>query len=56
MLGMLCIIRGCGGAELTIIFIGQCDLYLHRYGIFVDYSRVISVVSVNSKVLFILFC
>ena len=26
------------------IFIGQCDLYLHRYSIFVDYVRVISVV------------
>ena len=38
------------------IFIGQCDLYLHRYSIFVDYARVISVVWVNSKILFILFC
>ena len=38
------------------IFIGQCDLYLQRYSIFVDYARVISVVWVNSKILFILFC
>ena len=38
------------------IFIGQCDLYLHRYSIFVDYAKVISAVWVNSKILFILFC
>ena len=38
------------------IFIGQCDLYLHRHSIFLDGVRVISAVWVNSKILFILFC
>ena len=52
--------RGCGENETHYnIFIGQCDLYLHgyrHYSIFVDYTRVISVLWVNSKILFILFC
>ena len=49
--------RGCGENETHYnIFIGQCDLYLHGYSIFVDYTRVISVPWVNSKILFILYC
>ena len=55
MLGMLSIVLRWNGTDYNI-FIGQCDLYLHGHSMFVDYAKIISVVWVNSKILFILFC